>query len=62
MARAGEPAQYPSAHLLLHRREVFRCQRGRLGKALFFPGGKHPIDHTAAKVEARSRARSSAVI
>jgi hypothetical protein len=29
---AGEPAQYAPTHLLLHRGEVFRCQRDRLGK------------------------------
>jgi hypothetical protein len=31
-AGAGEPTQHPSAHLLLHRGEVFRCQRGGLGE------------------------------
>ena len=31
-AGTGEPAQHPSAHLLLHRGEVFRCQRTGLGE------------------------------
>jgi len=32
MAGTGEPAQHPSAHLLLHCGEVFRCQRTDLGE------------------------------
>jgi hypothetical protein len=34
MTGAGEPAQHPSAHLPLHRGEVFQCQRAGLGEAL----------------------------
>jgi hypothetical protein len=30
MTGAGEPAQHASAHLLLHRGEVFGCQRAGL--------------------------------
>ena len=51
MAGAGEPAQHPSAHLLLHRGEVFGC--GRLGLSEVglpvFAGREHPVDPTAIK-------------
>ncbi len=52
MPGAGEPTQHPSAHLLLHRGEVFGCQRAGLGEVDLhvFAGGEHPVDHAAAKV------------
>ena len=52
MAGTGEPAQHPSAHLLLHRGEVFRCQRTGLGEVdlPIFARGEHPIDHAAVEV------------
>ena len=46
-------AQYPSAHLLLHRGEVFWCQRAGLG-VMDLPVlalRKHPVDHTAVEGE-----------
>jgi len=50
---AGEPAQHVSAHLLLRRAEVFRCQRGGIGEVdlPLFDRGEHPIDHAAVKVD-----------
>ena len=53
MAGAGEPAQHPPAHLLLHRREIFSAQRCRLGEAQLsvFAPGKHPIDDAAMEVD-----------
>ena len=52
MTGAGEPAQHASAHLLLHRGEVFRCQRGGLGEVDLpvLADGKHPVDHAAVEV------------
>jgi hypothetical protein len=44
MAGTGEPAQQPSAHLLLHCGQILWPQRGRLGE-LDLPvraGNKHP--------------------
>jgi hypothetical protein len=52
MTGAGEPAQHPSAHLLLRRGEVLRAQRGRLGE-LDLPvlaGDEYPVDHAAVEV------------
>jgi len=55
---AGEPAQHPSAHLLPHRGEVFRCQRAGLSEMdLARPGlswRKHPVDHAAVEVDKTS--------
>ena len=53
-AGTGEPAQHASAHWLLHRGEVFRCQRIGLGE-VGLPAlacGEHPIDHAAVEVTA----------
>ena len=52
MAGAGEPAQHPSAHRLLHRGEVFGCQRRRLCKVHLpvLARGEHPVDHAAVEV------------
>jgi hypothetical protein len=53
MTGAGEPAQHPSAHLLLHRGEILRCQRGRLGE-LDLPvlaRNEHRVDHAAVEVD-----------
>jgi len=54
MAGAGESAQHPGAHLLLHRGEVFRCQRAGLGEVDLpvFARGEHPIDRAAVEVTA----------
>ena len=54
-AGAGEPAQHASAPLLLHRGEVFWCQRGRLGKVDLpvLAHRKHPVDHAAVEVDMR---------
>ena len=46
-------AQQPGAHLLLHRGEVFWCQRAGLG-VMDLPVlalRKHPVDHTAVEGE-----------
>ena len=53
MAGTGEPAQHPSAHLLLHCGEVFGCQRGGLGEVDLpvFARAEHPIDHAAVEVD-----------
>ena len=51
--KQGEPAQHPSAHLLLH--QIFQCQRGRLGE-MDLPvvaRGEHPVDHAAVEVHMR---------
>jgi hypothetical protein len=50
---AGEPAQYASAHLLLHRGEVFGCQRGGLGEVDLpvLAQRKHPVDRAAVEVD-----------
>ena len=47
MTGAGEPAQDPSAHLLLRRGEIFRCERAGLVEM----GGEHPVDHIAVEVD-----------
>jgi len=47
--RRGQLAQHPRAHLLLHRGEVFWCQRTSLGE-MDLPvlvGGEYPVDHAA---------------
>ena len=53
MAGTGEPAQHPSAHLLLHCGEVFRYQRTGLGEVDLpvFVRAEHPIDHAAVEVD-----------
>jgi hypothetical protein len=53
MTGAGEPAQHPSAHLLLHRGELFGCQRGGLGEVDLpvLAHRKHPVDHAAVEVD-----------
>jgi hypothetical protein len=52
-ACSGEPTQHSSAHLLLHRREIFSARRCRLGEAELsvFAPGKHPIDDAAMEVD-----------
>jgi hypothetical protein len=64
MAGAGEPAQDPSAHLLLHRGEVFWCQRAGLGKVDLpvLAGGEHPVGHAAVKVNMRIQRSSEALL
>jgi len=54
-AGAGEPAQHASAHLLLHRGEVFWCQRTSLGEMdlSVLADGEHPVDHAAVEVDMR---------
>jgi len=56
MAGAGEPAQDPSAYLLLHRGEVFWCQRAGLGKVDLpvFAADEHPVDHAAVEMDSLS--------
>jgi hypothetical protein len=50
---AGEPAQHPSAHLLLHRGEVLGCQRGGLGEVDLPVRAhrEHPVDHAAVEMD-----------
>jgi len=52
MTGVGEPSQHPNAHLLLHRGEVFGCQRAGLGEANLpiLAAGEHPVDHAAVEV------------
>jgi hypothetical protein len=54
---AGEPAQHASARLLLHRGDIFRCQRCRLGKVDLpvLARREHPVDHAAVEVDRWSR-------
>jgi hypothetical protein len=49
----GKTAQHLSAHLLLNRGEVFRCQRASLGDTALpaFARGEHPVDHAVLKVD-----------
>ena len=52
-SQRGEPAQHPSAHLLLHRGEVFRGRRVDLGE-MDLPvlvHRKHPVDHAAGEMD-----------
>jgi hypothetical protein len=53
MASAGEPAQHASAHLLLHRGEVFRAQCGGLSEVDLpvLAQRKHPVDHAAVEMD-----------
>jgi len=53
MAGTREPAQHPSAALLLHCGEIFWPQRAGLG-GLDLPVctlGEHPVDHAAVKMD-----------
>ena len=52
-ACAGEPTQHASAHLLLHRGEVFGCWRTGLGEMdlAVLAQRKHPVDHAAVEVD-----------
>jgi Adenylate and Guanylate cyclase catalytic domain/SAM domain (Sterile alpha motif) len=52
---AGEPAQHPSAHLLLHRGAVLGCEREGLGELdlSVLALGEHTVDHAAVKVHMR---------
>jgi hypothetical protein len=49
----GKTAQHLSAHLLLNRSEVFRCQRASLGATALpaFARGEHPVDHAVLEVD-----------
>ena len=53
MTGAGKPTQHAPAYLLLHRGEVFGCQRAGLGEMDLpvFAHRKHPVDHTAVEVD-----------
>ncbi len=53
--KRDELTQHQSAHLLLHRCEVFRCRRTGLGKVALpvITGGEHPVDHAALEVDTR---------
>jgi hypothetical protein len=57
---AGHPAQHPSAHLLLHRGEVFRCQRIGLGKVDLpvLAHREHPVDHAAVDMGVQRAAKA----
>ena len=57
MTGAGKPAQHPSAHLLLHRGEVFGCQRAGLGEVDLpvVARGEDSVDHAAVEVDSRRR-------
>ena len=48
-----ESAQHPSAQQLLHRGEVFRCQRAGLGEVDLpvLVDGDYPVDHAAVEVD-----------
>ena len=58
---AGEPAQYTSAHRLLHRGEVLGCQRGGLGEVDLpvLAHREHPVDHAAVKTKFQCRLTSA---
>ena len=63
-AGAGEPARHARAPLLLHRGEVFWCQRAGLGE-MDLPVlalRKHAVDHTAAEGENDSKNSSAPLL